>query len=68
MSRNCFADDTLHLPDEQAVTIVFLPFYHNYGLIAVTLFALATNQQLVVLPRFEPDLMLNCIEKYKVYR
>jgi len=68
MSRNVFADDTLHLPDEQAVVTVFLPFYHAYGLIAVTLLALASNQQIIVLPRFEPELLLSCIEKYKVRR
>lgn len=66
MSRHVYANDTLHLPDEQAVTSAFLPFYHVYGLMAVMMRALLSKHKLIVLPRFEPELLLNCIEKYKV--
>lgn len=66
MPRNVYANDTLHLPDEQPVTAAFLPFYHVYGLIAVMMRALASKHKLVVLPRFQPELLLSCIEKYKV--
>ena len=66
MSRHVYVNDALHLPNEQPVTIVFLPFYHVYGLIGVMMRALVSKHRLVVLPRFDAELLLSCIEKYKV--
>lgn len=61
-----FENDTLHAPDEQPVVAVLLPLYHVYGLIGITTIALASNQMLVVLPKFHPEQFLSCIAKYKV--
>lgn len=42
-----------------------LPFFHGYGLIT-NLMALTTRQTIIVMARFEEELFLKSIEKYKI--
>lgn len=47
------------------VVLGLLPFFHAFGLV-VLLIALAVGTKVVVMPRFDGDLLLNSIEKHKV--
>ena len=51
---------------EDAVLIAFLPFYHIYGLMVLLNATLAQGATCLVMPRFDPDLTLKFIEKYRV--
>ncbi|XP_055587002.1 uncharacterized protein LOC129739546 [Uranotaenia lowii] len=50
-------------PDDCALGL--MPFFHVYGFI-VLLGGLTNGRKIVSLPKFEPDLFLSTIEKYKV--
>ncbi|KAI8973357.1 hypothetical protein BDF20DRAFT_823555 [Mycotypha africana] len=53
-------------PHEAAdVYIGFLPFYHIFGLTTLVLRAFYTNTQVVVVPKYELELVCRLIEKYK---
>lgn len=43
-----------------------LPFYHIYGLILLVHIATYSKATTIVLPRFEPQLFLDTIDKYKI--
>jgi acyl-CoA synthetase (AMP-forming)/AMP-acid ligase II len=42
------------------------PFFHSMGLIVVLLHALASGATVVVMPRFDPEVMLAAIEQHRV--
>ena len=42
-----------------------LPFYHIYGLIVILLSSLHAGSRLITLPKFDPDMFLSTIQKYK---
>uniref|UniRef100_A0A914XJE3 AMP-dependent synthetase/ligase domain-containing protein n=1 Tax=Plectus sambesii TaxID=2011161 RepID=A0A914XJE3_9BILA len=46
-------------------TIAFLPFFHGSGFWALC-YALLDKHHTIVMPKFHPVIMLQCIEKYKV--
>ncbi|KAK2590987.1 hypothetical protein QQS21_011323 [Conoideocrella luteorostrata] len=48
------------------VNIGVLPFSHIYGLTLVALLGHYRGDQVVVLPKFDPDTFLNAIERFKV--
>lgn len=48
------------------VSVVVLPMFHIYGQIVVLMSALYSGSRLVVLPKFEPELYLKAVSKYKV--
>ena len=48
------------------VLVGLLPLYHIYGMTVLMCTALATQSQLVLLPKFEPETFVRTIEKYKV--
>ena len=58
--------DGLHRDDEQPVVISFLPFFHAYGMIGVTMLSIAGGFKVITLPRFQGEKVLSLIEKYKV--
>lgn len=53
-------------PPDSAVTLALLPMFHIYGLTVVTLCGLASGATAVTLPRFEPDVFLQTIARYRV--
>jgi acyl-CoA synthetase (AMP-forming)/AMP-acid ligase II len=49
-----------------SVYLDFLPFYHIYGMIVLMACGFAAGVPQVVMPRFDPALCLDLIQKYKV--
>ena len=43
-----------------------LPLYHAYGMIAILCRGCFGGVKIVVLPKYEPELFLSSIEKFKV--
>jgi len=43
-----------------------LPFFHIYGQVSVSLLGLAAGTKMVILPKFDPVLYMNCVQKYKI--
>ena len=50
----------------EAVFLDFLPFYHIYGLSILLNAGLYAGATQVILPRFDPEVTLHLIEKYRV--
>jgi acyl-CoA synthetase (AMP-forming)/AMP-acid ligase II len=55
-----------NLVHEDSVLLAFLPFFHIYGLMVLLNASLAEGSTCLVMPRFDPDLTLHFIEKYRV--
>lgn len=55
------------LPDE-VTALAFLPMFHIYGFVVVTLCGLARGHRLVTVPRFEPESFLQALSRYRVSR
>jgi len=53
-------------PDEERVGIAHLPFFHVYGLFNVLCAWIGLAGTITILPRFEPDKVLEAIERDKV--
>ncbi len=51
---------------ERSILLGLLPFYHIYGLELILLSTLQAGQTIVTLPKFEPQMFLQCISDYKV--
>lgn len=47
-------------------TVGLLPFFHIYGMVVVQFASLMAGSQMITVPRFEPELFLNVLEKEKV--
>ena len=58
-------EDT-HSYTEDDVVLGVLPFFHIYGMVVVQMACLAGGSTLIVMPRFEPELMLDLIERHKI--
>jgi long-chain acyl-CoA synthetase len=54
------------LGNSYAVYLDFLPFYHIYGMIVLMACGFATGATQVVMPRFDPTLCLDLIQRHKV--
>jgi acyl-CoA synthetase (AMP-forming)/AMP-acid ligase II len=50
------------------VVLGILPFFHIYGMVVIMNMSLALGATVVTIPRFDPELFLSLIEKYKVTR
>jgi acyl-CoA synthetase (AMP-forming)/AMP-acid ligase II len=58
-------DASDHYEHDRDTTIVFLPFFHIYGLEVIGLLGLWSGATLVVMPKFELDPYLNLIERHR---
>ncbi|PVD26202.1 hypothetical protein C0Q70_13871 [Pomacea canaliculata] len=47
-------------------TVGLLPFFHIYGMVVVQFASLMAGSQMITVPRFEPELFLNVLEKEKI--
>lgn len=54
------------LLDRYAILLDFLPFYHIYGMVVLMGAGFATGATQVVMPRFDPTLCLELIERYRI--
>jgi acyl-CoA synthetase (AMP-forming)/AMP-acid ligase II len=54
------------LSSDDSVLLAFLPFFHIYGMVVMLNATLAIGASCVVMPRFDPELTLQLIEKHKV--
>lgn len=61
-----FPDEVAEENSPPHVSILYLPMFHAFGLYGVMVLTLFSGSTLVILPRFEPDLFLSSIQKYKV--
>ena len=52
--------------DNDAPVLALLPFFHIYGLVVILLAGLRIGAHLISYVRFEPEVLLQSIEKYKV--
>jgi len=50
---------------EDTCILSVLPFFHIYGQVSVALLGLAAGAKLIILPKFDPVLYMNCVQKYK---
>lgn len=50
----------------QDVLLAVVPFYHIYGGSVIALLSFLKGVPIVILPKFEPELLLSSIEKYKI--
>jgi acyl-CoA synthetase (AMP-forming)/AMP-acid ligase II len=58
-------DGASHYVHGEDTTIVFLPFFHIYGLTAIALLGLWSGATLVVMPRFELEPYLDLVAQYR---
>ncbi len=56
----------LDLIREQSVLLDFLPFYHIYGMQVLMNSGLVMGATQVIVPRFDPELVVSLIEKHRV--
>lgn len=52
-----------YLPDAD-IAIAFLPFFHIYGLVVISLLGLWSGATMVVMPKFELEAYLDLVERY----
>lgn len=52
-------------PDAHDRVLVVLPMFHSYGFTAALGYALASGGTAILVPKFEPKLVLKLIQKYK---
>ena len=57
--------ELLYYHEKETTLLGVLPFFHNYGMVAVLFSSLCAGSKVVSLPRFEPQLFLNAISKYR---
>ena len=57
----------LHYEKEKDTLLGLMPFFHIYGQVAVMLSGLRRGVRVVVMPKFEPELYMKTLEKYKVH-
>ncbi|KAL1923115.1 uncharacterized protein VTP21DRAFT_9491 [Calcarisporiella thermophila] len=58
--------DKGHIDSDRDVQAAAVPLYHMYGLLLIILFALHHGRKSVILPRFDLELFLASIQKYRV--
>ncbi|MDR7612346.1 MAG: long-chain fatty acid--CoA ligase [Armatimonadota bacterium] len=49
----------------QDTTLAVIPFFHSYGMTAAMNFSVSTGTRLVLLPRFQVDMVLQAIARYR---
>lgn len=64
-SRAFATRDSDRVPTDVCALLV-LPLFHTYGLFVLNVF-LTGGSKIVLLPKFEAEQYLQCVEKYKVY-
>ena len=52
--------------DEQETTVAVLPFFHIYAMNTIMTVGLQIGARIVTVPRFEPEMYLNCLKTYRV--
>lgn len=62
---HCALDGSLPDPEGQQNILGLLPFYHGYGY-ALLCMGIMRGNKLIILPRFEEELFLKCVQKYKI--
>lgn len=55
----------LHLQPGRDVVLGVLPFFHSYGMTSVMNLAVANGLETVLIPRFQIDMLLQAIAKYR---
>jgi len=58
-------DGSGHARDGEDTSIVFLPFFHIYGLVAIGLVGLWSGLTMVVMPRFDLETYLDLVERHR---
>ncbi len=54
-----------HYDHDQDTTVVFLPFFHIYGMQVIAMLGLWSGATLVVMPRFDLDTYLDLVERHR---
>nr|XP_022918338.1 4-coumarate--CoA ligase-like 7 [Onthophagus taurus] len=52
------------LDGEQEILPIILPMYHIYGFSIATLVLLQSGAKIITIPKFTPDIFLNCLKKH----
>ena len=58
-------DGSNHYAHDRDTTIAFLPFFHIYGLVVISLLGLWSGATIVVMPKFELDAYLDLVERHR---
>lgn len=66
LTSNVRQNLAIGLTDGYSVLLDFLPFFHIYGLTVLMNVGLAIGARQVIMPRFDPEQMLDLIQKYGV--
>ena len=56
----------LHYEHGRDTILGLMPFFHIYGQVGTMLSGLRKGVRIAVLPKFEPELYMNTLQKYKV--
>ena len=56
----------MKLKADEDILLGLLPFYHIYGLVIVQFGSISQGTKLVTLPKFDPLIFLDSIQKHKV--
>ena len=54
-----------YLYEDNTTLLGVLPFFHIYGMVVILFSSLHAGSKIVSLPKFEPELFLSAMEKYK---
>lgn len=58
-------DGSDHYAHDRDTTVAFLPFFHIYGLVVISLLGLWSGATIVVMPKFEVDAYLDLVERHR---
>src|SRR3954464_4898181 len=58
-------DGSGHARDGEDISIVFLPFFHIYGLVVIGMVGLWSGLTMVVMPRFDLETYLDLVERHR---
>jgi acyl-CoA synthetase (AMP-forming)/AMP-acid ligase II len=58
--------DAVYEPDDEGHSIAVAPFFHIMGMVLILLFGLKRGVTIVALPRFDLEVFLDCIQKYRI--
>lgn len=58
--------ELLQIRGEGTCLIGVLPFFHIYGMVVILFSSLHCGSKTVTMSKFDPELFLSCLEKYKV--
>ncbi|GFO49197.1 4-coumarate--coa ligase 1-like [Plakobranchus ocellatus] len=63
---NMFQVSKVFSPDESDRCLGLLPMYHTFGMIVILSLSLYGGASIVYLPRFDPKLLLRCLQESKI--